>query len=450
MHKAIIIGAGPAGYTAAIRLKQLGAEKVVLIERDLVGGICVNWGCTPSKAMISSAKLAKSLSNASEFGVNTSAPTIDFKQVAARRDKVMQEAREHIKDLLNHWGVELVQGEGEITSPNHVRVGDHTFETENIILATGSEPMIPPSLQKEDPSIVSSNRLISITDLPQELTIVGGGIIGLEIATIFSNLGTKVRVVELLDRCLAVADPEISALLTEKLLAAGVEILTGHKVLDINNGVLKLETSDGQHKEISSPLNLIAIGRRAAIDEDKMSMMGVATDKEGIIINDYLQTSVSNIYAIGDATGRSILAHVAIQQGIIAAENIMGRLRKMQYEVIPGVVYTLPEVGIVGTIPADITNVLVVKYPFTANLRASIEGHTDGFAKLWIGKYSRKLLGAQVIGDMAGEVIQGYANVIATDISIAEIANIIHAHPTYSEIVRNSFEYALDRAIEHY
>lgn len=475
-YKAIIIGSGPAGYTAAIRIAQLGG-KVAIVERDLIGGICTNWGCTPSKAMISSAKYAKYAKEAADYGIELGEYKVNFAKVAERRDEVMANTRKEIRHLLDHWKVDIIQGNGEIIDPHHVQVAPYqnpnsdltnakgespylaenyksvseaqTLETENIIIATGSEPLVPGFLQKQDPTIINSNKLIWIKQLPKELTIVGGGIIGLEFSALFSHFGTKVRVIEFMDRCLATMDPDISAAITTELQAQDVEILTGHKVLDIDNGVIKVEVmATGEVKEIQSPLNLIAIGRKAVINNTELEKAGVTYNPKGINVNSHMRTDVPSIYAVGDATGLSILAHVAIQQGIIAAENIMGASREMSYDIIPAVVYTLPEVATVGTIPQDTEGVRVIKFPFSSNLRANIEGHNSGFVKLWISA-ENKLLAVQMLGDYAGEIIQAYADIIAMKADISEIANTIHAHPTYNEVVRNSLEFALGRAIEY-
>lgn len=471
-YTAVIIGSGPAGYTSAIRISQLGG-KAAIIERDLVGGICTNWGCTPSKAMITSAKYAKYMKEAAKYGINIEDFSVDFSKVAARRDQVMKDTREHIRGLLDHWNVDIIQGTGSIIDANHVKVEPYDnpnkiysdieyptineetiLETENIIIATGSEPLVPGFLQKQDPTIINSNKLISIKELPAELTIVGGGIIGLEFSALFSHFGTKVRIIELLDRCLATFDPEISEAITKELTEQGIEILTGHKVLDITNGKIKLEVvATGEIKEIDSPMNLIAIGRKAVINNPMLDAVGIQYSPKGVGVDGYLRTNIPNIYAVGDATGLSILAHVAIQQGIIAAENIMNghgkcELREMNYDIIPAVVYTLPEVATVGTIPADVNGINIVKFPFSANLRANIEEHNIGFVKMWLDA-NNTLLAVQMVGDYAGEIIQAYANVIQTKTSIEEISKIIHAHPTYNEIVRNSFEYVLNKAIEY-
>jgi dihydrolipoamide dehydrogenase len=476
-YTAVIIGSGPAGYTAAIRISQLGG-KVALIERDLIGGICTNWGCTPSKAMITSAKYAKYAKEAAHYGINSGNVEVDFGVVAKRRDKIMANTRKEIRHLLDHWKVDIIQGTGHIVDPGHVRVsaydnpnkdlknasgvspyesegyktlsGDMTLETENIILATGSEPLLPPFLQKVDDTIINSNKLIWVKDLPKELTIVGGGIIGLEFSALFSHFGTKVRIIEYMERCVSMMDPEVSQEIQKQLETQGIEILVGHKVLDITNGKIKVEViKTGEIKEIDSPMNLIAIGRRAVVNNAEMEKIGITYTPKGISVNERLQTNIPNIYAVGDATGLSILAHVAIQQGIIAAENIMGSKREMNYDVVPAVVYTLPEIASVGTVPQDLTGIKVVKFPFSANLRANIEEHNSGFVKLWINEGSKTLVAAQMIGDMAGEVVQLFANAIELSTPIDKISKIMHAHPTYGEIERNAFEFALGRSIEY-
>lgn len=457
-YKIVVIGSGPGGYTAAIRAAQLGG-KVAIIEKDLVGGICTNWGCTPSKAMITSAKYAKYINESLKYGIETNGTKVNFQKVAERRDKVMKDSRDHIKSLLEHWKVDLIQGWGEIIDDKHVKVSkdglDQTLETENIIIATGSEPLIPGFLNKADPSIINSNALITIKDLPSELTIVGGGIIGLEFSALFSHFGTKVRIIELMDKCISMMDPEISDEIEKQLTESGVEILTGHKVLDISNGIIKVEDQKTKEvKEISSKTNLIAIGRKAVLNSPELDKLGIKYSPKGIDVDDFMKTNKGNIYAIGDATGKSILAHVAIQQGIITAENIMAplgsRQRKMNYDVIPAVVYTLPEVASVGTVPNDLKDIQVVKFPFTSNLRANIEEHNKGFAKLWINKNSKTLVAVQIINDNAGEIVQIFAQIVQSRLSIEDVASTIHAHPTYSEIVRNSLEFALGRAIEHF
>jgi dihydrolipoamide dehydrogenase len=467
-YTVVIIGGGPSGHSCAVRIAQLGG-KVALVERDFIGGICTNWGCTPSKAMIESAKIARDVADSHKYGVEVSDFQINFARVAARRNQVVVNTRESITDLLLHHKIDLYQGEAQIMAPGKVRIlngkldadgevmhytnEEELIEAEHIVIATGSKPLIPGFVDKNDPSIVSSNRLISINERPETLTIVGGGVIGLEFATIFSNLGSRVTVVEFLDRVLAGMDEDISTEITRLMEANGVRILTSHKVLSVKDGILTAENlKTGELVEVACSMTLIAIGRMAVVHEETYKALGIDYTLKGVNVNDYQQTNVPGIWAIGDATGKSILAHVGIQQGIVAAENIMAKpgqtLRAMNYEVIPAVIYSLPEIVGVGTVPQDLTGVQVVKVPFTANLRASIEEFPEGFLKLWIK--DQRVVAAQAMGHGVSEIMQELANMIALKTDIHEVAEIIHAHPTYAEIIRSALEYSLGKAVDFY
>jgi dihydrolipoamide dehydrogenase len=467
-YTAVIVGSGPAGYTCAIRIAQLGG-KVAVVERDYVGGICTNWGCTPSKSMIESAKVARIIRESSQHGIAVSSYAIDFQKVAARRDRVIEKAREEVIQRLKHFGVDIYQGEAKIVAPGRLEIRkgkldldgvvmhytdeEAKIEADNIVLATGSHPIMPEFIHRDDPYVVSSNRLISIGALPETLTIVGGGVIGLEFATIFSNLGSKVTIVEFLDRVLAGMDPDISEEITRELTANGVRILTSHQVLAVENGVLKAEgRSTKEPVEISSKAILVAIGRQAVIDKEMHNRLGIHFTEKGIGVDDFMRTNIPGIWAIGDATGKSILAHVGMQQGIVCAENMMRgpsvALRRMDYDVIPSVVYSIPEVVGVGTVPTDSTGVSVYKVPFSVNLRAQIEGYDEGFIKIWLK--DNTVRAAQAIGHNVSEIMQELANMIALKTPIRDVAEIIHAHPTYSEIARTSLEYALGKSIDFY
>ncbi len=466
-YDAVIVGAGPAGQSCAVRIAELGG-KVAVVERDFIGGICTNWGCTPSKAMIESAKVAREVETSDRYGVLVDDFQIDFPKVAQRRDKVVLQTREFITDLLEHFDVDIFHGEAEVLSPSTIKVrygklNDETYEmeytgdedtlqTDNVVLATGSKPLIPRFIDESDPTVVSSHALITIRDLPESLTIVGGGVIGMEFATIFSNLGSKVTVVELLPRVLAMMDEDISTEITRIMGERGVHILTNHKVTELKDGVLKAINQDnGETVEVRSQLNLIAIGRTAVLQEELYDRLGLSYSRKGIDVDDTLQTSVPGVWSVGDATGKSILAHCGIQQGVICAENIMrksGSPRLMDYSVVPAIVYSLPEIFSIGTVPEDLSNVQVVEVPFDINLRANIEEHTDGFIKLWIRE--RKLVAAQAIGYMVSEIQQEVANMIALKTDIDDVAKIIHAHPTYNEIIHSALDYSEGKQVDFY
>lgn len=460
-YSTIVIGAGPAGSNCAMRLSQLG-HKVAIIERDYLGGICTNWGCTPSKAMIECAKIARTVKDSSIYGIHCNFE-VKFEEIAKRRDNIVKIARERSAELLRLHDVDIFIGEAKIIEKGKVLVKkgklnlneqmeynnqEETLDADNIVIATGSHPLIPGFINKNDPGIVSSNRLITIDHLPETLTILGGGVIGLEFATIFSNLGSKVTIIEMADRVLVGMDSEISEEIRTILEHNGVRILTMHKVLSAENGTVKAENLlTHSIVGVKSDMTLVAIGRNANIDEESYNRLGINHTTKGIDVDDYMQSSVKGIWSVGDATGKSILAHVGIQQGLVCAENIARpESRKMDYGVIPAVIYTIPEIVGVGHVPKDLTGVIVTKVPFTINLRAVIEGNDQGFIKIWTK--DNKLIAAEAIGHNVSEIMQEMANMVALGIDLRSVSEIIHAHPTYSEITRTVLEKALGKCTE--
>jgi len=467
-YTAVVIGAGPAGHTCAVRLAQLGA-RVAVVERDYVGGICTNWGCTPSKSMIESAKIARVIKESAKYGIHVPEFQVNFKEVATRRDEVIVQSRQDVTELLRKNGVDIFLGEASVIRPGVIRIRkgkldldgyemhytgeEEVIEADHVVLATGSQPLLPSFVDAQNPFVVSSNRLISIGELPERLTIVGGGVIGLEFATIFSNLGSRVTIIEYMDRILSAMDPDISAELTRLMAENGVRFLLSHEVTAVEQGVVKaFDCQTGESVAVDSDAVLIAVGRKPVIQREMFDNLGIQYDAKGIYVDDHLRTSMDGVWAIGDATGKSILAHVGIQQGLICAENIMKpsgeRMRDMDYSVIPAVVYSIPEVVSVGHVPSDLTGVGVYKVPFAVNLRAKIEDYTDGFIKVWIK--DNTVLAAQAIGQGVSEMMQELANMIALRTPVDAVAEIIHAHPTYSEIVRSILEYSRGQATDFF
>ncbi len=465
-YQAIILGSGPAGFTTAAILARHG-KRVAIVERDLVGGICTNWGCTPSKAMIESAKVAQIVKNSAKYGINANHVSIDFAKVASRRNQVVATNRAQITALLKSYGIDIYQGEGEVQTGHELKVRSGNLDpdgktmhysgeeillqAEHIVIATGSAPLIPGIIDETDPSIVNSNRLITIDHQPDQLTIIGGGVIGLEFATIFANLGTKVKIIEFFPRLLALMDDDISATITQSLQALGVEILTNYKVLAVEHGVIKAENQqDKTVVEIPSQNTLVAIGRKAVVHAAMYDKLGLKYSPKGIAVDDYLATSVPGIWSVGDATGKSILAHVGIQQGTICAHNILAATpadrKVMDYSVIPEVVYSMPEIVRIGQLPEDQTGIQSFKVPFSANLRASIEDNTTGFIKIWVK--DEILIATQMIGYTVSEIAQEMANMIALKTPIRSVINIIHAHPSYAEIIKTVLELAIGEALQ--
>jgi dihydrolipoamide dehydrogenase len=413
--------------------------------------------------------VARTVADSKKYGVTVSDFAIDFSRVADRRDAVVRQTRNFVTELLNNNHVDIYQGEGKILSAHKLLVKGGKLDAdgktmhydgkkieldaEHIIIATGSKPLIPTFIDASDPTIISSNRLISIRQLPKSLVIIGGGVIGLEFATIFSNLGSRVTIIEFLDRVLAQMDADISSEITRIMGKNGVEVLTAHKCIGIKDGVISAENvRTGEVASIAAPMTLVAIGRQAVVDDGVYKKIGLSYTKKGINVDDFQQTNIPGIWAIGDATGRSILAHVGIQQGIIAAENIMQSesetLRKMDYSVIPAVIYTFPEIVGVGIVPEDLKDVEIVKVPFSVNLRAGIEDYPDGFIKMWLK--DDIVLAAQAIGHNVSEIMQEVVNMIALKTNIHDVSEIIHAHPTYAEIIRSTLDLALKKAVDFY
>jgi dihydrolipoamide dehydrogenase len=403
------------------------------------------------------------------YGVQVPGYTVDFKAVAARRDEVIQQARAFGVNLLKRHGVDIYQGEAEVIEPGRLRIRrgkldldgelmhytgeEDLLEAENVVLATGSQPLIPDFVNRKDPFIVSSNRLISIGELPKTLAIVGGGVIGIEFATIFSNLGSQVTIIEYLEHILAGMDHEISHEIARLMEANGVRILTAHRVTCGEHGTLLVEDREKDLTiSVKSDAILIAVGRKPVIQKEMFNRLGIEYTDKGISVDDHLRTNVPGVWAVGDATGKSILAHVGIQQGIIAAENIMKgsgeSLRRMDYDVIPAVVYSIPEIVSVGQVSGDLAGVETYRVPFSINLRARIEGYEEGFIKIWVR--DGILLAAQAIGHNTSEIMQELANMIALRTPLHQVAETIHAHPTYSEITRSILEYALGKPVDFF
>ncbi len=444
IYDAIVIGSGPAGYTCAIRVAQLGG-KAVVIEKDLTGGICTNWGCIPTKAMITAAKVVDTVKKAARLGIEISELKVNFQKIMQHRDRVVSTSRKGIESLLSQNGIELVRGEGKLISADKVQVGDNVLEGKNIVLATGSSPLIPPFI-KLSKTVHSSSELLQIDHIPESLTIIGGGVIGLEFATLFSTLGSKVTIIEMLDRILANCDPEISAELEKSYSRAGMNILTKHKVLAVEGNTVKLQKLEtGEELEARSEVILVAIGRRANIASEMLDAVGVKYERNGISVDEKMRTSVPNIYAVGDANGKSILAHAGIHQAEVAAENIMGHDASMEYTV-PACIYTFPEVAEVGRHESDVPGAKVGKFPMIANARARCEAHSDGFVKVVLK--DDVVVGCQMIGQNATEMISEAGLAVKNRMSVSQILDTIHAHPTYAEAFREAVADAVGKAID--
>jgi dihydrolipoamide dehydrogenase len=452
----IVIGGGPGGYVAAIRAAQLGA-KVVLVEKDSLGGVCLNRGCIPTKAMLASADVYNTIARRSkEYGVNVSGEvSLDFAGVIARRQGVVKQLVSGVGFLMKSNKVQVLKGIGRLTSATSVEVTSQdgkkeTVTAKNIIIATGSEPVKIPIPGLDGSNVWDSDGALAATEVPKTILIIGAGAIGLEWGYMFQRFGAQVTIVELMAHILPLNDSEIADELKKSLQKDGVKIMNEHKVAKVEhkNGqeVVTVVSADGSaEQEITADKILVAIGRRPVIAGLGLEELGIATERGRVVTNEFMQTNLPSVYAIGDVAGGMLLAHKASEEGVVAAENCMGHKAKMSYKVVPAAVYTSPEVATVGisedTAKERGLDYKVGKFYFRSNGKAMGIGERDGMVKFVTDAKYGEILGCHMVGphvtDMLHEVVIG----MEAEATIETIANAIHAHPTLSEVVK---EAALD------
>lgn len=447
-----IVGGGPGGYVAAIRGAQLGAS-VVLIEKDRLGGTCLNYGCIPTKALVKSAHLYREILHASHFGIRCDNVTPDMPRIIERKDEVVDTLVGGISYLLEHWGVRHIHGEAKVQSEitGSLKINDKKQDIEviakDIILATGSIPMRLPISGAELPNVITSEEALQLKEIPKRMTIIGGGIIGMEFAFIYNALGTQVTVVEFAPRILAVLDEDVSNCIMDSCQKVGIRVVTSacaEKIVVADHGELITEFSVGGEKRYALGDHvLMAVGRKANLDSLPLESMGVSLNnrKNGVAVDEHLKTSAPNIYAIGDLTNIIQLAHVASHQGMVAVENIMGNDAVMSYDVIPSAVFTTPEIGTVGKNEDQLKNegipYRVGKFPFAANGKAQTQGETDGFVKV-LTDMDDHIIGVAIVGPGATDMMSGFAQFIASGVKGSDLAHTVFAHPTTAEAIHEA------------
>ena len=448
-----IIGGGPAGYVAAIKGAQLGG-KVVLFERDTVGGTCLNRGCIPTKSYLKTAEYIHNIQRAGERGIKLASAdfVVDMNEVVATKNKVVKQLTTGVAGLLKAWGVEVIKGTASLSAQGKVRCADKIYDAKSVILSGGSKAGILPIPGAEgNPHVITSDEILDLTTLPKKLTIIGGGVIGCEMASAFQAFGSEVTIIELMDRLLPTLDADISAQLEKSLKTQGVRILTAKKVEKIDkSGDAAAVFVEGESQPIVADKVLLSIGRFSDLEclgelKDK-----IQTEKGTVIVDDYMRTSVPNIYAAGDINGRMMLAHAAFKMGEIAALNAMGQNMKCDLNHVPGCLYTLPEAASVGkseTSARKTHDVAVGHFPLHANGRALASGEPDGFIKVVIDKTYGEILGVHMVGGAATEMITEPSVMMAMEITAHEAAEIIHAHPTYAEAFMEACADALGSCI---
>jgi dihydrolipoamide dehydrogenase len=456
---ALIIGSGTGGYPAGIRLGQLGV-KAMVVEKEKPGGVCLNVGCIPSKALIHAAKTFDKIKHASDIGIKAGEPTIDWKRTLEWKDAVTAKLTGGVKQLLKANGAEYVEGEATFLAPLKVQVkrkdgSTITVEAKSVVIATGSRPIQIPGFTFDDKRVVDSTGALAM-EIPKRLVVVGGGYIGLELGTVYAKLGTKVTVVEALPQILTGMDTECVAVVARKLKKLGVEVMLGAKAKSWeekgDRAVLTVEV-DGKPAQLDCDKILVTVGRRPNTDGALgLDKIGVKLDAKGFIITDKQQrTNVPGVYACGDCTPGLMLAHKASKEGEVAAEVIAGRKGEMDARTIPYVCYTDPEVAGAGMTEDEARKtgrkLKVGKYPFAVLGRALSVNDTDGFVKVIGDAESEELLGVQIVGGQAGELISEAALAIEMGAVLHDVALTIHPHPTLPEAIMEAAKHAVGEAI---
>ncbi|MBI2952771.1 MAG: dihydrolipoyl dehydrogenase [Chloroflexi bacterium] len=447
----VIIGGGPGGYVAAIRAAQLQA-RVVVVEQDELGGLCLNRGCIPTKTLVESVDLLERAREAPEFGVEVGSPVMNFLQMMKRKNDVVRKIREGVEGLMKSYRIEVIYGVGTILNPRLVRVTGIASESStrdlpcrNIIIGTGSAPAILPIPGTDLPGVITSDEALELNRIPKSMIVVGGGVTAIEFIRILRPLGTQMQIVKRTPKILPPVDGEIATRYAGLLKKDGVEINAGARVREIvpiDGGVRLIWDSDEGEKHLDGEYLLMATGNEPFTGGLGLERIGIAMDKDAIAVDDRLRTNVDGVYAIGDVTGKWMLAHVASYQGEVAVENVLGFPRKADYRSVPNAIFASPEIASVGMteeqVKADGLQYKVSRFPFTALGRAITIGKTNGLVKLICEEASGKLLGAHIMGPHASDLIAELALAIQMNATAKDIADTLHQHPTLPEAIREA------------
>ena len=454
-----IIGAGTGGYVAAIRAAQLGAE-VNLIEKENIGGTCLNWGCIPTKALVYSSERYSEMQNGRRYGVECSDINLNMQKVIKNKDKIVKQLVGGVKFLLDKNNVNLYKGTANLLDKNNIAVKTANktvkINTDYIILATGSKIKKAPIKGIDMEEILTSKDILDLDELPRSLAIIGGGIIGMEFAFIYSNFGVDVKVVEYLNEILPGIDNEVSSAINKIAERDNIDITTNARVKEVtknNKQYLIKFIKNNKEKESNVEKVLVATGRKPSFGGLNLEKLKIKTVNNAIKVDNHMKTTVDNIYAVGDVTGKMLLAHVASHQGIVAAENIMGVDKKMSYRNVPSAIFTKPEIATVGLNEEEVrkqySNYRVGKFPFSANGKVKTMNKKSGFIKIISKESNGEILGASIIGVHATDMIHELTLAMDKNIRIEDIIETIHAHPTTSEVIPEAAMDSLGRAL-HY
>jgi dihydrolipoamide dehydrogenase len=438
-HDIAIIGGGPGGYVAALRAAQLGAS-VVLVEKDRLGGTCLNRGCIPTKALVRSVEAVEEVRNAAEFGVDVSGFSINFSRMMERKREVVDGLVAGIEQLMQAGKVEVRNGLGQILTPRRIRVNDEEISAKNIIVASGSVPARIPIPGLDLPGVVTSDELLEIDHIPSSLVVIGGGVIGMEFAGIFSHLGTEVTVIEMLPQILPPVDDEIARRFSLLLRQQNISVNINARVKEVRQGEGNLNVvfeQKGEDKTLETEMVLVAVGRSPYTEGLGLESLGVEMNRRAIAVNDRMETNIPGISAIGDVNGVIMLAHVASYQGEIAVENALGKNRRADYRYVPNCIFTLPEIAAAGLTERQAKDeglsYKVSRFPFSALGRAQAMGETAGLVKMICDADNGAVLGINIMGPHATDLIAEGVAIMQLEGSAEDVVHTIHAHPTLPE-----------------
>ncbi|HYE68832.1 MAG TPA: dihydrolipoyl dehydrogenase [Anaerovoracaceae bacterium] len=449
MYDVAIIGGGPGGYVAAIRAAQKGLS-TLLFEKEKLGGVCLNKGCIPTKALLKSAAIYSSAKNSGKYGIRCENTSFDWSEVMNHKNGIVETLVGGVDLLIQANKIELVHGEATFVDSKTISANGNVYHVKNMIIATGSEPILPPIEGIDNKIVITSDQMLALPALPQKLVIVGGGVIGIEFAYLLRTFGVQVTIIEMLDSILFNADADVIKAVTKDLKKTGMTIIESAKVKKIQDTSVIYE-KDGTTYEVEADRVLISTGRKSSIDVSVLERLGIKHNKGMIQTNEKLETNLPGVYAIGDVNGKSMLAHTASEEGITAVENICGEEKKMDYKWIPQCIYMDTEIAWVGLTEKEALKeqheLQIGIFPMAANGKSLIEGKTTGLIKIIADKKYGQVLGAHLYcahaTDMIGEVVLA----MEAECCIEDIAGCIHAHPTVSEGIMEAANAVFGQAI---
>lgn len=454
-YDTLVIGGGPGGYVAAIKASQLG-QKTAVVEKEHMGGVCLNWGCIPTKSLIRNAEIINLLNDGKTFGFKFDNLQVDYSVAHKRSRQVSARLVKGISFLMKKNKIDVLEGKGILKSATEVEVNGEVHTAKNIIIATGAHAKVFPGIEVNGKTILTAHEALEITEAPKSIVVIGAGAIGMEFSYVFNSYGADVTVVEMLPNALPLEDEDIGKEIEKQFGRIGIKVKTGtkvEKVEDHGDSVTVTVSKDGQSEEIKADMALVSIGVAPNSRNIGLEAAGVATDERGFItIDDQMRTNVSNIYAIGDVTGKMALAHVASAQGLIAAEAIAGHeTRPLKYENMPRCTYTHPEVSSVGLTEAQARErgyqVKTGRFAFQANGKALGMHENSGFVKIVAEEKYNEVLGIHMIGAGVTEMVAGPTGMIGLETTLEELAHTVHPHPTLSEVVMEAAHATLGEAI---